>query len=201
MNTLSTHLSNTTAKADKLVAPFAALYSQRAKVRLWAFSAAVRLSDQDKPIALKLLVELAIVIRILTLLAQHARCVTGKTVVAYRAPRPMARAGARRVKSCQRSVRACIRQCEVTSTQRVVSEEVHGRPVPVFQHLLRDRTLSRTYSIETRHTIRHMQCLPQGACSNPGYRRSTRRGLAPQEHALLRRQLNVQFAPPPSCML
>jgi hypothetical protein len=104
MNTLSTYLPYKTAKADMLVAPFAALYKQRAKMRVWAFSAAVRLSDQDKPIALKLLVEVAIVVRTLALLAHNARCATGKTVVATRAARPNARVAVRRTKPASRSV-------------------------------------------------------------------------------------------------
>ena len=119
MNTLSINLPKTTAKADKLAAPFAALYSQRSKVRLWAFSAAVRLSDQDKPIALKLLVELAIVIRILTLLAQNARCVTGKRIVAHRTLRPVALAAARRVKSAGSSSGITVRRAGAAAQRKL----------------------------------------------------------------------------------
>jgi len=66
-----------------------------ASVRDWAFSAAVRLADQDKPIALKLLVEVAIAIRMLAVLAKKARCPAGQAAVARRAPRTAAH-GARR---------------------------------------------------------------------------------------------------------
>lgn len=121
MNILSIHLPTTTAKAEKLVAPFASLYNQRSNMRLWAFCAAVRLSDQDKPIALKLLVELAIVIRTLALLAQNARCATGKTVVAHRAARPVIHAGARRV---HRSAVVHVRQRLVAVAQRTLPTKV-----------------------------------------------------------------------------
>ncbi|MES2317598.1 MAG: hypothetical protein V4631_08900 [Pseudomonadota bacterium] len=81
MNTSSTALPNTIAMAA----------DHGSKVQLWAFSAAVRLSDQDKPIALKLLVELAIVIRMLALLAKNAKCASAKAVVARRTTRPFVR--------------------------------------------------------------------------------------------------------------
>jgi len=203
MNTLSTNLPNTTAKADKLVATLAALFNQHSKVRVWVFSAAVRLSDQDKPIALKLLVELAIVIRTLALLAQNARCATGKTIVAYRNSRLVALAGARRVKSARRSACVSSRQREVITAQPVASEEVDGHMGWLFEagHLLSGRTISRMNSMKTGHTSRHMQCSPHGACSNPERRRSTKRDPAPQGHALLRQQRNVQFALLRGCTL
>lgn len=118
MNTTATNLSNIAAKAATQVAPFAALYSQRSKVRLWAFAAAVRLSDQDKPIALKLLVELAIVIRMLALLAQQARCATGKKVIAHRAPRPARHVVGRRGKLAKRAVAVKVRQTGAVTLQR-----------------------------------------------------------------------------------
>ena len=124
MNTLSLHLPITPAKADKPVSPLASLFNQRSNMRLWAFCAAVRLSHQDKPIALKLLVELAIVIRTLTLLAQNARCATGKTVVAHRATRPVSHAGARRVKPVHRSAVVNVRQRLVAVAQRTLPTKV-----------------------------------------------------------------------------
>lgn len=59
-----------------LIAPLAKLYQERARMREFAFAAAVRLSDQDKPIALKLLVELAIVLRVVTLWVRASRSAT-----------------------------------------------------------------------------------------------------------------------------
>lgn len=103
MNTLATYLPSTTAKADS------------PKLRVWAFSAAVRLSDQDKPIAFKLLVELAIVLRMLAQLVQNAQCATGKTVVACRAKRPVARDPIRRSKAAKRTAIVKVRQHAVHS--------------------------------------------------------------------------------------
>lgn len=127
MNTTATYLPYTTAKADSLlIAPFAALYNQRAKLRVWAFSAAVRLSDQDKPIAMKLLVELAIVVRTLALLAQNARCASGKTVVAHRAKRPVARVAARRVKPAKRSAPVAVRpHGQVAAPRKLPAKSTH----------------------------------------------------------------------------
>jgi hypothetical protein len=106
MNTPATYLPTTTVNA---------------KMRVWAFSAAVRLSDQDKPIALKLLLELAIVIRMLAQLAQNARCRTGKTVIARRAARPVARTCARRMIPVTRTAAVHRRQSGVVGVRRTVA--------------------------------------------------------------------------------
>lgn len=119
MNTLATYLPNTNANAyGLLVSPFATLNSQRSKMRVWAFAAAVRLSDQDKPIVLKLLVELAIGIRALGVLIKNARCATGKTMAAKRAPRPVARGSARISKAAKRSSAVKLRQPGVRALGR-----------------------------------------------------------------------------------
>lgn len=97
MNTLATYLPSTIAK-------------QSSKVRVWAFAAAVRLSDQDKPIALKLIVELAIVIRMLAQLAHNAHCAAGKSVVACRARRPLARVSVRGVRAAKRTAVVNVRR-------------------------------------------------------------------------------------------
>lgn len=52
------------------IAPFAAVYKERARFNEFVFASAVRLSDQNKPILLKLLVEMAIVLRALALWAR-----------------------------------------------------------------------------------------------------------------------------------
>ena len=71
------------------IAPLAKLYQERARMREFAFAAAVRLSDQDKPIALKLLVELAIVLRVMT---QWVRASRSATKTAHSQPRKRATA-------------------------------------------------------------------------------------------------------------
>lgn len=119
MNTLAPYLPNTNANATSLlVSPFATLTSQRSKMRVWAFSAAVRLSDQDKPIVLKLLVELAIVIRMLAVVVKSARCASGKAMVATRAARSVAYGSARRTKVAKRSVAVNLRQPSVFALGR-----------------------------------------------------------------------------------
>lgn len=70
-----------------LIAPLARLYQERARMRQFAFAAAVRLSDQDKPIALKLLVELAIMLRMVT---QWVRASRSATNTAHSQPRKRA---------------------------------------------------------------------------------------------------------------
>lgn len=72
-----------------LIAPLARLYQERARMRQFAFAAAVRLSDQDKPIALKLLVELAIVLRVV---AQWVHASRSATNTAHSQPRKRAAA-------------------------------------------------------------------------------------------------------------
>lgn len=121
MNTNATHLPNTAAKVALRVAP---------KMRVWAFAAAVRLSDQDKPIALKLLVELAIVIRMLALLAKQARCPTGKTVIAHRAPRGVKRASVARVNTTRRAAAVHARVPGVVAMQRQMPGTTSIRPSP-----------------------------------------------------------------------
>lgn len=69
------------------MAPLTKLYQERARMREFAFAAAVRLSDQDKPIALKLLVELAIVLRVMT---QWVRASRSATKTAHSQPRKRA---------------------------------------------------------------------------------------------------------------
>lgn len=119
MNTLPTSPPNTSANAKRpLGALVATLYGQRSRMRAWGFSAAVRLSDQDKPIILKLLVELAIVIRILTLLVRSAHATPGKAPATRRAPRPFARYSSGRI----------------TSARRIAAATVHQRVVVAVQH-------------------------------------------------------------------
>ena len=106
MNTLATYVPNMIAKADSLlVAPGLAFRVHQSKLRVWAFAAAVRLADQDRPIALKLLVELAIVLRMLAQAANNAECVTDRSKVTCRATKPFARAHAGRVKSAGRNAK------------------------------------------------------------------------------------------------
>ena len=66
-------LPKTAQAAAMFIAPFAAVYKERARLGEFAFASAVRLSDQDKPILLKLLVEMAIVLRALALWARATR--------------------------------------------------------------------------------------------------------------------------------
>lgn len=108
MNTLATYQPISTAPTAGLPGPFlSTLVQHRAKMRVWAFSAAVRLSDQDKPIVLKLLVELAIILRMLALLAQTTDCATVKSVVVRPASRPSGRVAAHGGKLAKR--RAAVR--------------------------------------------------------------------------------------------
>jgi hypothetical protein len=104
MNTLATSLPNLTATANSLVAaPWSMLGSQGAKLRVWAFAAAVRLSDLDRPIILKLLVELAIILRALALMASDAHCTAGEASAPSRARRPAPHGSKRRIKPAKRS--------------------------------------------------------------------------------------------------
>lgn len=66
-------LPKTAQAAAMFIAPFAAVYKERARISEFAFASAVRLSDQDKPILLKLLVEMAIVLRALAVWARATR--------------------------------------------------------------------------------------------------------------------------------
>lgn len=63
-------LPKTAQAAAMFIAPFAAVYKERARFNEFVFASAVRLSDQNKPILLKLLVEMAIVLRALALWAR-----------------------------------------------------------------------------------------------------------------------------------
>jgi hypothetical protein len=97
MNTLTANPSNPTATLwRRLAAPLSSVRKQGADMRVWAFSAAVRLSDQDKPIALKLVVELALVVRTLAVLASRARRQASAAAPARRAPQPAIRTSSRR---------------------------------------------------------------------------------------------------------
>lgn len=128
MNTSATYLPSTTAKANSLLVVFiSTINAQCSKMHVWAFSAAVRLSDQNRSIGLKLLVELAIVIRILALLAQNAHRTSGKAVVARRATHASARVSARRVKSAKRTSAANVRQSvDVAIQRRVPMNTLHA---------------------------------------------------------------------------
>lgn len=96
MNYSATDLPHLTAMpGNRLVAAFSAVARHQSKLREWAFAAAVRLSDQDKPILLKLLVELAIVVRMLACLARSASQSAGRTRGGQRAPRSRSAAGVR----------------------------------------------------------------------------------------------------------
>ena len=129
MNTLPTSPPNTSANAKRpLVALVATLYGQRSRMRAWGFSAAVRLSDQDKPIILKLLVELAIVIRILTLLVRSADAAPGKPAT-RRAPRPFARYSSGRITSARRIAAATVHQRVVVAVQHKSRSERPGKHV------------------------------------------------------------------------
>jgi len=164
MNTLATYLPNTTAKPTSLlVSPFATLTSQRAKMRVWAFSAAVRLSDQDKPIVLKLLVELAIVLRMLAVVVKSARCATGKTMVANRAARPAARGLARHNKVAKRSVAANPRQPGVLALGRRLPAKL-SRHMDVWCRSKRHAALgAMSVSCETARTSQHQRISPRSA--------------------------------------
>ncbi len=126
MKTLTSYPPNSIAqKPHLLAAPLSVLYSQRSKLRVWAFSAAVRVSDQNRPIILKLLLELAIVIRMLAQLAQDVRGATGEATRPLHTSRAIARASARRSQAAR---------CRTAPGKRASGPSVSrlpGAPYPV----------------------------------------------------------------------
>lgn len=105
MTATATQLPRTIAKRCRsLMAQCASLYDQGTSMPVWAFAACVRLSDQNRPIALKLLVEMANVVRLVASRASQARRQTSATLRSGRATRSVKRVAVRRVQRAMRSV-------------------------------------------------------------------------------------------------
>jgi hypothetical protein len=107
------------------IAPFAAVYKERARFNEFVFASAVRLSDQNKPILLKLLVEMAIVLRALALWArtttrvahQPRRRVAAQATHPAQAGQP-ATASPRRERRAQAGGRTAVRERRATGSCR-----------------------------------------------------------------------------------
>jgi hypothetical protein len=126
MNTVAIHMPINTARATMLGAPAFTFCKQGAKIQAWAFGAAVRLSDQNKPIVLKLLVELAIVLRMLALLGRRR----ARNVAKVAARRPGARAAVRHGKPANRPfspVREVPRQRRAGRLARDLTTSIYAR--------------------------------------------------------------------------
>lgn len=136
MNATATSLPTSIAiPGSRLVAAFSAMVQRQSALRDWAFAAAVRLSDQDKPIVLKLLVELAIVLRMLAALASGAGRAPVRSSAVHRAGRGRAGSGARAARPGARRVAAGARGARGNSVPRPVDARLAHR-IPATGSLL-----------------------------------------------------------------
>lgn len=106
---MTTHLLQHSSHGPRVANGTAALVTwvlaQRCRVQEWAWLAAVRLSDQNKPMVLKLLVECAICVAILTRLTRSF--ILGKRNTAQHSVRRAAQASRARGRANARSARPC----------------------------------------------------------------------------------------------
>ena len=127
----------TTATFPATTSMLAALQGERVRLGQWAFGAAVRLSDQNRPLALKLIIECMIVLRALVSLVRPAPQAQG---AARRSPASARRAPAKRPhRLAERTVRVARPRSYPAAACRGIpasSEYVHahgarGMPAPI----------------------------------------------------------------------